>query len=49
MGENCRIVAKLSRVRVVYFGRIEHKVGDYLATDIPEEIISNQEIAEAYR
>jgi putative transposase len=36
-------------VRVVCFGSVEQKVDDYLATNIPEEIMSNEEIAEAYR
>jgi hypothetical protein len=32
-----------------FLGSIEQKVNDYLATNIPEEIMSNEEIAEAYR
>jgi hypothetical protein len=28
---------------------IEQKVDDYLATNIPEAVMSNEEIAEAYR
>jgi putative transposase len=47
--ENYRIVTRYGPVRVVCFGSIEQKVDDYLATNIPEEIMSNEEIAEAYR
>jgi len=36
-------------VRVVCFGSIEQKVDEYLATNIPEAVMSNEEIAEAYR
>jgi len=36
-------------VRVVCFGNIQQKVDDYLATNIPEDIMSNEEIGEAYR
>jgi putative transposase len=47
--ENYRIVTRYGPVRVVCFGSIEQKVDDYLATNIPEEIMSHEEIAEAYR
>jgi Transposase DDE domain. len=47
--ENYRIVTRYGPVRVVCLGSIEQKVGDYLATNIPEEIMSHEEIAEAYR
>jgi len=36
-------------VRVVCFSSIENKVDDYLATHIPEEVMSHEEIGEAYR
>jgi len=36
-------------VRVVCFGSVEQKVDDYLATNIPEAVMSHEEIAEAYR
>jgi IS4 transposase len=36
-------------VRVVCFGSVEQKVGDYSATNISEGVMSNEEIAEAYR
>ena len=36
-------------MRVVCFGSIEQKVDDYLATNIPEAVMSHEEIAEAYR
>jgi IS4 transposase len=36
-------------VRVVCLGSIEQKVDDCLATNIPEQVVSNEEIAEAYR
>jgi IS4 transposase len=36
-------------VRVVCFGGIEQKVDCYLTTNIPEKIMSNEGIAEAYR
>jgi putative transposase len=47
--ENYRIATRYGPVRVVCFGSIEQKVDYYLATNIPEEIMSNEEIAEAYR
>jgi putative transposase len=47
--ENYRIATRYGPVRVVCFGSVEQKVDDYLATNIPEEIMSNEEIAEAYR
>ena len=47
--ENYRIMTKCGPVRVVCFSSIENKVDDYLATHIPEEVMSNKEIAEAYR
>jgi len=47
--ENYRIATRYDPVRVVRFGSIKQKVDDYLATNIPEEIMSNEEIAEAYR
>ena len=36
-------------MRVVCLGSVEQKVDDYLATNIPEAVMSNEEIAEAYR
>jgi putative transposase len=47
--EDYRIVTRYGPVRVVCLGSIEQKVDDYLATNIPEEIMSHEEIAEAYR
>jgi putative transposase len=47
--ENYRIATRYGPVRVVCFGSIEQKVDYYLATNIPEEIMSHEEIAEAYR
>jgi hypothetical protein len=47
--ENYRTVTRYGPVRVICFGSIEQKVDDYLATNIPEEIMSDEEIAEAYR
>ena len=47
--ENYRIVMRYGPVRVVCFGSIEQKVDDYLATNIPEKVMSNEEIAAAYR
>jgi hypothetical protein len=47
--ENYRIATRYGPVRVVCFGSIEQKVDDYLATNIPEEVTSNGEIAAAYR
>jgi putative transposase len=47
--ENYRIATRYRPVRVVCFGSIEQKVDYYLATNIPEEIMSHEEIAEAYR
>jgi hypothetical protein len=47
--ENYRIVTRYGPVRVVCLGSIEQKVDDYLATNIPEEIMSHEEIAVAYR
>jgi hypothetical protein len=47
--ENYRIATRYGPVRVVCFGSIEQKVDDYLATNIPEAVMSNEEIAEAYR
>ncbi len=47
--ENYRIMTKCDPVRVVCFGSIEQKVDYYLATNIPEAVMSNEEIAEAYR
>jgi IS4 transposase len=40
---------KRGSVRVACFSSIENKVDDYLATHIPEEVMSHEEIAEAYR
>jgi len=36
-------------VKVVCFGNIQQKVDNYLATNIPEDVMSNEEIGEAYR
>ena len=36
-------------MRVVCFGNVQQKVDYYLATNIPEEVMSNEEIGEAYR
>jgi len=36
-------------VRVVCFGNVQQKVDHYLATNIPEHVMSNEEIGEAYR
>ena len=36
-------------MRVVCLGSVEQKVDDYLATNIPEAVMSHEEIAEAYR
>ena len=36
-------------MRVVCFGNIQQKVDDYLATNIPEDVMSNEERGEAYR
>jgi hypothetical protein len=36
-------------MRVVCFGSIKQKVDDYLATNIPDEVMSNGEIAETHR
>ena len=47
--ENYRIATRYDPVRVVCFGSIEQKVDEYLATNIPEAVMSNEEIAEAYR
>jgi hypothetical protein len=47
--ENYRTATRYGPVRVICFGSIEQKVDDYLATNIPEEIMSDEEIAEAYR
>ncbi|WAS05855.1 transposase [Gloeomargaritales cyanobacterium VI4D9] len=35
--------------RVVCFGNVQQKVDYYLATNIPEDVMSNEEIGEAYR
>jgi hypothetical protein len=45
-GENYRIATRYGPVRVVCFGSIKQKVDDYLATNIPEEFMSNEEIME---
>jgi hypothetical protein len=47
--ENYRIATRYGPVRVVCFGSIEQKVDDYLATNIPGEVMSNEEVAEDYR
>jgi Transposase DDE domain. len=47
--ENYRIATRYGPVRVVCFGSIEKEVDDYLATNIPEAVMSHEEIAEAYR
>jgi len=47
--ENYRIMTKNGSVRVVCFSSIENKVDYYLATNIFEEAMSNEEIGEAYR
>jgi hypothetical protein len=36
-------------VRAVCFGNVQQKVNDYLATHVPAEVMSREEIAEAYR
>ena len=43
--ENYRIETRYGPVRVVCLGSIEQKVDDYLATNISEEIMNNEEIA----
>jgi hypothetical protein len=43
--ENYRIATRYGPVRVVCLGSIEQKVDDYLATNISEEIMNNEEIA----
>jgi putative transposase len=47
--ENYRIATRYGPVRVVCFGSIEQKVDDYLATNIPEAVMSHEERAAAYR
>jgi len=47
--ENYRIATRYGPVRVVCLGSVEQKVDDYLATNISEAVMSNEEIAEAYR
>ena len=42
--ENYRIATRYGPVRVVCLGSIEQKVDDYLATNIPEAVMSNEEI-----
>ncbi|WAS06717.1 transposase [Gloeomargaritales cyanobacterium VI4D9] len=43
--ENYRISTERGHVRVVCFGKVDY----YLATNIPEDVMSNEEIGEAYR
>jgi putative transposase len=47
--KNYRIATRYGPVRVVCFGSIAKEVDDYLATNIPEAVMSHEEIAEAYR
>jgi len=47
--ENYRISTKRGNVRVVCFGNVQQKVDYYLATNIPEDVMNNEEIGEAYR
>jgi putative transposase len=47
--ENYRIATRHGPVRVVCFGSVEQKVDDYLATNISEDVMSNEEIAAVYR
>jgi hypothetical protein len=47
--ENYRIATRYGPVRVVCFGSVEQKVDDYLATNIPEAVMSHEERAAAYR
>jgi len=47
--ENYHITTERGKVRVVCFGNVQQKVDYYLATNIPEEVMSNEEIGEAYR
>jgi len=42
-------MTKRGPVRVVCLSSMENKVDDYLATHIPEEVMSHEEIGEAYR
>lgn len=42
-------MTKRGSVRVVCLSSMENKVDDYLATHIPEEVMSHEEIGEAYR
>jgi hypothetical protein len=42
--ENYRIATRRGPVRVVCFGSVEQKVDDYLATNISEDVMSNEEI-----
>ena len=42
-------MTKRGSVRVVCLSSTENKVDDYLATHIPEEVMSHEEIGEAYR
>ena len=40
--ENYRIATRYGPVRVVCFGSVEQKVGDYSATNISEGVMSNE-------
>jgi hypothetical protein len=44
-----RITIKRGPVRVVCFGDVQQKADYYLVTHIPEEVMSHEEIGEAYR
>jgi putative transposase len=47
--ENYHIATGQGKVRVICFGNVQQKIEYYLATNVPEEIMSNEEIGEAYK